>query len=222
MVGGVKQLSDFSAWFRSLWCHAPFPWQSMLAERVAEGRWPQALDLPTASGKTACIDIAIYALAAQAERPLAERTAPRRIWFVVDRRIVVDEAFERARAIAEKLDRSKLGSKIFFELARAQAKPGSRRRAPEPEAPGGARCPRGILTRSPITLTPAGLVTWRLWHDCPTRGGRSPARRPVDPGGTPPRGQHFQAVRGASGCGPRGGNALARASLRPYTNAGQR
>ncbi len=75
----------------------------MLAERVASGHWPRALDLPTASGKTACLDIAVYALAAQADRPLAERTAPRRIWFVVDRRIVVDEAFERARTIAQKL-----------------------------------------------------------------------------------------------------------------------
>src|SRR5581483_7437753 len=81
----------------------PFPWQTMLAERVSTGRWPTALDLPTASGKTACIDIAVWALAAQAHRPLAERTAPRRIWFVVDRRIVVEEAVERARKIAEAL-----------------------------------------------------------------------------------------------------------------------
>lgn len=109
MEGGVKQPSDFSAWFRSLWSRDPFPWQAMLAERVAQGTWPQALDLPTASGKTACIDVAIYALAAQADRPLAERTAPRRIWFVVDRRIVVDEAFERAKAIAEKLATAEAG-----------------------------------------------------------------------------------------------------------------
>jgi CRISPR-associated endonuclease/helicase Cas3 len=81
----------------------------MLAERVATAEWPRALDLPTASGKTACIDIAVYALAAQAERPLAERTAPRRIWFVVDRRIVVDEAFERAREIAGKLAAAETG-----------------------------------------------------------------------------------------------------------------
>jgi CRISPR-associated endonuclease/helicase Cas3 len=95
--------ADFRAYFHALWGHDPFPWQQMLAERVASGQWPQALDLPTASGKTACIDIAVYALAAQADRPLAERTAPRRIWFVVDRRIVVDEAFERARKLAATL-----------------------------------------------------------------------------------------------------------------------
>jgi CRISPR-associated endonuclease/helicase Cas3 len=94
---------DFTTFFHALWGYDPFPWQSMLAERVAAGHWPRALDLPTASGKTACMDVALYALAAQADLATSERTAPRRIWFVVDRRIVVDEAFERAKAIAEKL-----------------------------------------------------------------------------------------------------------------------
>lgn len=94
---------SFSDFFRALWSHDPFPWQRMLAERLVEGEWPKALDLPTAAGKTACLDVAIYALAAQAERPVWDRTAPRRIWFVVDRRIVVDEAFERAQKIAAQL-----------------------------------------------------------------------------------------------------------------------
>ncbi len=93
----------FPQFFFALWAREPFPWQTMLAERVAEEEWPRVLDLPTASGKTACLDIAVYALAVQAGRPLAERSAPRRIWFVVDRRIVVDEAFERASQIATKL-----------------------------------------------------------------------------------------------------------------------
>jgi CRISPR-associated endonuclease/helicase Cas3 len=99
----VTGFPDFATFFRGLWGFDPFPWQAMLAERVALGHWPQALDLPTASGKTACIEVALWALASQADRPLAERTVPRRIWFVVDRRIVVDEAFERARTIAGKL-----------------------------------------------------------------------------------------------------------------------
>jgi CRISPR-associated endonuclease/helicase Cas3 len=97
-------LPCFDEFFRALWPpYDPFPWQSMLAEQVAADCWPNALDLPTAAGKTACIDAAIYALAAQADKPVAERTAPRRIWFVVDRRIVVDEAFDRASTIAKKL-----------------------------------------------------------------------------------------------------------------------
>lgn len=96
-------MPSFAEMFSALWGCKPFPWQDMLAERVAAGRWPQFIDLPTASGKTACIDIAIFALARQADLPLEQRTAPRRLWFVVDRRIVVDQAFERAQAIATKL-----------------------------------------------------------------------------------------------------------------------
>jgi CRISPR-associated endonuclease/helicase Cas3 len=93
----------FREFFEALWGKEPFPWQEILAQRVVTRPWPDAIDLPTASGKTACLDIAVYALAAQADRPLGERTAARRIWLVVDRRIVVDEAFERARRLAEKL-----------------------------------------------------------------------------------------------------------------------
>jgi CRISPR-associated endonuclease/helicase Cas3 len=99
----MTPLPSFRDFFTALWGRDPFPWQTMLAERITSGRWPRALDLPTAAGKTACIDVAIYALAVQADKPIAERTAPRRIWFVVDRRIVVDEAFERASTIAKKL-----------------------------------------------------------------------------------------------------------------------
>lgn len=101
----MNEMPSFSDFFVALWGKDvyPFPWQTMLADRVAKGQWPAALDLPTASGKTACIDIALFALAAQADMPLEERKAPRRIWFVVDRRIVVDEAFDRARTIADKL-----------------------------------------------------------------------------------------------------------------------
>lgn len=99
----MNDMPDFSTWFSALWGKEPFPWQRMLAERLVEGDWPRVLDLPTASGKTACLDAAIYALAAQANKPICDRTAPRRIWFVVDRRIVVDYAFERAQAVADKL-----------------------------------------------------------------------------------------------------------------------
>ena len=107
---GVQQFDDF---FNALWGaqdtpRPPFAWQRKLAERVltqTETPWPEAIALPTAAGKTVCIDIAVFALAAQAERlargePL---TAPRRIVFVVDRRVIVDEAFARAETIAAKL-----------------------------------------------------------------------------------------------------------------------
>jgi CRISPR-associated endonuclease/helicase Cas3 len=101
-------MTNFAGFFESLWKSGkwpkpePFPWQTMLAQRGALGDWPEAINLPTASGKTACLDAAVFALAATANAAREERM-PRRIWFVVDRRIVVDEAFERARNIAAKL-----------------------------------------------------------------------------------------------------------------------
>ncbi len=104
-----KSALSFDAYFRALWNRDPFPWQTMLAERVAADRWPAALDLPTASGKTACIDVALFALAMQADEPAEKRTASRRVWFVVDRRIVVDEAFDRAQTIASRFAAAKAG-----------------------------------------------------------------------------------------------------------------
>ena len=95
-------VDQFEEFFRSLHDYDPFPWQSMLARQVASDGWPDLIDLPTAHGKTACIDIGVFAIA-------LGLPAPRRIWLVVDRRIVVDEAYRRARLIAEKLAGARSG-----------------------------------------------------------------------------------------------------------------
>ncbi|MBI1839511.1 MAG: type I-U CRISPR-associated helicase/endonuclease Cas3 [Verrucomicrobia bacterium] len=97
----MSAFPSFTAFFCALWGKDPFPWQTMLADWAATKGFPDAIDLPTASGKTACLDIAVWALAKQAGE--ANRSIPRRIWFVVDRRIVVDEAYDRAETIATKL-----------------------------------------------------------------------------------------------------------------------
>ena len=96
--------SYFAAFYRGLHGadRSPFPWQERLARRACSGDWPRVIALPTASGKTACIDIALFALACQFDRE--GRTAPRRIFFVVDRRVIVDQAFEHARKIASRLE----------------------------------------------------------------------------------------------------------------------
>ncbi len=95
--------TDFPAIFEAIHGVAPFPWQRRLVNHLAAGgEWPDALDLPTASGKTATIDAAVFHLALQADRG-AGRRAPLRIAFVVDRRIIVDAAAERAEKIARAL-----------------------------------------------------------------------------------------------------------------------
>jgi CRISPR-associated endonuclease/helicase Cas3 len=108
----------FPEFFEALWQHPPFAWQRQLAKRVVdEGRWPEALALPTAAGKTACVDIAVFAMAAgiRLDGDVVRCLAPRRIFFVVDRRIIVDEAHERARQIAMRLDKATEG--ILREVA---------------------------------------------------------------------------------------------------------
>lgn len=96
----------FADFFRAIWLHDPFPWQERLAELVLAGRWPCSIGLPTAAGKTALIDIAVYALAMKAPE------AARRTFFVVDRRVIVDEAAERAKELASKLAEAKPNSDL--------------------------------------------------------------------------------------------------------------
>jgi CRISPR-associated endonuclease/helicase Cas3 len=89
----------------------PFAWQRELvglvwADRWPDGSpkqrgdWPLTIDLPTASGKTAAIDVAVFTLALD---PSKSRNAPLRVFFVIDRRVVVDEAHRRASRIARRL-----------------------------------------------------------------------------------------------------------------------
>jgi CRISPR-associated endonuclease/helicase Cas3 len=95
--------ADFATFFTEVYDVPPFPWQNRLLEQVAaQGRWPDLLDLPTGSGKTAALDIAVFHLALEAAVGLARR-APLRIAFVVDRRLVVDDAFDRAKKLVERL-----------------------------------------------------------------------------------------------------------------------
>lgn len=94
----MTEAPSFDDFFEAVHGYAPFPWQRRLAEQVVdEGRWPDQLDLPTASGKTAALDIAVWHLAVEAGR--SPRRAPLRIAFVVDRRLIVDEAFARAATL---------------------------------------------------------------------------------------------------------------------------
>ena len=103
-------VADFETFFHEL--HGkerdPYDWQRRLAARLTTATsdrdelqgWPRAIDLPTGSGKTACVDIAVFALACQASWSKSDRTAPRRVFFCVNRRVIVDEAYQRAEKIA--------------------------------------------------------------------------------------------------------------------------
>lgn len=96
---------DFPAFYAALHNgQEPFLWQTRLAMEVAQQGWPDRISLPTGSGKTAVIDIAVFALALQGGSPGPHRRT--RIYFVVDRRLVVDEAAQRARLLADALSQA--------------------------------------------------------------------------------------------------------------------
>lgn len=98
----VLTAEDFADFFRDAHDCEPFPWQRRLtAEVLDQGAWPKVIDLPTGTGKTAVLDTAVFAMAARPE------IFPRRIVFVIDRRIVVDQVYERARRIRERLETGK-------------------------------------------------------------------------------------------------------------------
>lgn len=95
----------------------PFAWQQRLLDQIVRDKaWPRVLDLPTGAGKTTCIDIALFALAFDAENEVRERWCPRRIAMVVDRRIVVDQVAARGRRILGTLITS--ADTIVVEVAR--------------------------------------------------------------------------------------------------------
>ena len=91
---------EFSHWYQRRhagWC--PFPWQDALAQRLAAGDWPAALMAPTGVGKTAII--AIWLWAVDEGLPV-----PRRLIYVVDRRLIVDSTTLYAQRLAALSDRA--------------------------------------------------------------------------------------------------------------------
>lgn len=80
-----------------------FPWQTRLAEVVRSEGWPPGIGVPTGLGKTSCLDIAVWALASQAAVAPPERSLGTRIWYVVNRRLLVDAAYDHGLELVDLL-----------------------------------------------------------------------------------------------------------------------
>lgn len=90
------EMSGFPDWYAARHGYPPFPWQAALAERIAASDWPEALTPPTGSGKTGVIDVWLWAR-------LQGHAVPRRLVYVIDRRLVVDGVAQYAEALAASL-----------------------------------------------------------------------------------------------------------------------
>ena len=94
----------FPAFFEAVHGWKTFPWQQALLHRVLEQGWPALIDVPTGLGKTAVLDIAVYA------RALGSEHSRRRVFLVVDRRLIVDQAYEHATRIQQALAQAPPGT----------------------------------------------------------------------------------------------------------------
>jgi len=95
--GGVG--TSFTERFHSLSGFTPMRWQTRLFERFVADDLPDCCDIPTGLGKTSVILIWLLAVVQEAEA--GSLRLPRRLFYVVDRRTVVDQA----TAVVEQLRR---------------------------------------------------------------------------------------------------------------------
>ncbi|MDO4888670.1 MAG: type I-U CRISPR-associated helicase/endonuclease Cas3 [Actinomycetaceae bacterium] len=111
-------VTDFTRFMQEVHGHPPFPWQSEVVEEAVErGTWPALVDVPTGLGKTSMLDVAVFLLALSAGGEAPAGLGRRRIFLVVDRRIVVDQAEAHGRHIADALEKATEGE-VRLEVAR--------------------------------------------------------------------------------------------------------
>src|ERR1019366_3258192 len=80
----------------------PYFWQTALFERLVIDDWPDSVALPTGAGKTSILQVWLLALAWSSLAQLPVKI-PRRLIWVVNRRVVVDQATDEVVAIAATL-----------------------------------------------------------------------------------------------------------------------
>ena len=80
----------------------PFHWQQLLYDKFLDGEIPALIDLPTGTGKTSVMSIWLLALAGR-QQMKSPGHFPRRLVWVVDRRVVVDQVEAEAVRIAKAL-----------------------------------------------------------------------------------------------------------------------
>ena len=93
---------EFRKIFKDITGNDPYPWQCRLYNLFLEGKIPTRLDIPTGLGKTSIIFIWIIAIYNSYSTNLGTRI-PSRLVYIVDRRVIVDQASEEARKLQTKV-----------------------------------------------------------------------------------------------------------------------
>jgi CRISPR-associated endonuclease/helicase Cas3 len=94
----------FAKRFEALTGNAPFPWQERLfLWFLSDKTLPTDVSLPTGTGKTSIMAIWLLALAAKSSADSRQISIPRRLIWVVNRRVVVDQATDEAARMRERI-----------------------------------------------------------------------------------------------------------------------
>lgn len=110
---------DFRSFFAAVHDgHEPYAWQERLLDYLLEhGAWPSRIVAPTGAGKTAAIDVHVFAVALTVglDRP----RLPRRLAMVVGRRVLVDDQYEHAEKLSAWLADPDLREEALAKVAAA-------------------------------------------------------------------------------------------------------
>src|SRR6266436_5792024 len=96
-VSQIQAREFFVANYRHLRPHGPMRWMMRMFDDVLAGRYPRLVDLPTGAGKTELVAVWLVALAWYGKHRNTCNPVPRRLVWVVNRRVLVQQVF----AIAE-------------------------------------------------------------------------------------------------------------------------
>jgi CRISPR-associated endonuclease/helicase Cas3 len=101
---------SFEEFYKTLTGYEPFPWQSLLVEKIQIEGWPDVVCMPTAAGKTLALILGhLYRLYVSPE------IEPRRLSFTVDRRVIIDEVYHQIQDVVKVLAQATSGP--LYEIA---------------------------------------------------------------------------------------------------------
>ena len=125
IMNSGSNVITFRQAFAALTGHTPMPWQTRVYECLLNGGELSEVSIPTGLGKTSVMAIWLIALSQQAAE--SSVTLPRRLFYVVNRRTVVDQATSEVNGIRERLlwpgDRESAShSKTLVAISRSLAR----------------------------------------------------------------------------------------------------
>ena len=100
----MDDMTWFGDAFEALTGQRPFPWQEALFASFQLGIVPRRCDIPTGLGKTSVIHIWLLALSRSLSEGNGSVALPRRLVYIVDRRVVVDQSTNEAERVLSKLE----------------------------------------------------------------------------------------------------------------------